>query len=218
LLLGAEAEVGRVPYPKLVLEMSFIKLATLTPVVAAGELLDRIDVLERRLNDRPQPPGSGGPSSGGKTPTPARREASRAEHATSSADATTVPGGGGWEEFLHFVSKEKITLLPYLKSSQTPSCDGAVLALAVPGGYYYDYLTQHTRQVEEMAQRFFGRALRVTVSVAGTAAEPAPAPPESGAALHAAALGNPVVRAAVEILGGEVQEVRSRARREKGKE
>ena len=224
LLLGAEAEVGRVPYPKLVLEMSFIKLATLTPVVAAGELLDRIDVLERRLNDRPQPPGSGGPASGGKTPTPARREAGRAEHAASSAEApvasaaTTIPGGGGWEEFLHFVSKEKITLLPYLKSSQTPSCDGAVLALAVPDGYYYDYLRQHTRQVEEMAQRFFGRALRVTVSVAEAAAAPGPAPPESAAAVHAAALENPVVRAAVEILGGEVQEVRSRPRREKGKE
>jgi hypothetical protein len=68
-----------------------------------------------------------------------------------------------------------------------------------------------------MAQRFFGRALRVTVSVAEAAAA-APAPPESGAALHAAAVGNPVVRAAVEILGGEVQEVRSRGRREKGKE
>jgi hypothetical protein len=175
------------------------------------------------LNERPQPPGSGGPTSGGKTPTPARREVSRTQRAESPteapvvSEATPTPGEHGWQEFLHFVSKEKITLLPYLKSSQTPSCDGAVLALAVPGGYYYDYLTQHTRQVEEMAQRFFGRALRVTVSVAEAAAA-APAPPESGAALHAAALGNPVVRAAVEILGGEVQEVRSRARREKGKE
>ena len=87
LLLGAEAEVGRVPYPKLVLEMTFIKLATLTPVLAAGELLDRIDDLERRLNGRPQSPGSAGPAPGSKTPTPARREgqpcASRRE-----------PGGG----------------------------------------------------------------------------------------------------------------------------
>ena len=134
------------------------------------------------------------------------------------SEATPTPGEHGWQEFLHFVSKEKVTLLPYLKSSQAPSCDGPVLALAVPGGYYYDYLTQHTRQVEEMAQRFFGRALRVTVSVAEAAAAPGPAPPESAAAVHAAALENPVVRAAVEILGGEVQEVRSRPRREKGKE
>lgn len=224
LLLGVEAEVGRVPYPKLVLEMTFIKLATLTPVLAAGELLDRIDDLERRLNGRSQSPGSAGPAPGSKTATPGRREGSRAQRDASPAEApvtsgaTTIPGERSWEGFLYFVSKEKITLLPYLKSSQAPACDGAVLALTVPGGYYYDYLAQHTRQVEEMAQRFFGRTMRVTVSAIEGAPEPPPAPPESAATLHAAALGNPVVRAAVEILGGEVQEVRSRARRERGNE
>ena len=65
-MLAAEAEVGRVPYPKLVLEMSFIKLATLTPVLAAGELLERLDDLEgleehyrRRLPTKSHP-GQGG--------------------------------------------------------------------------------------------------------------------------------------------------------------
>jgi DNA polymerase-3 subunit gamma/tau len=224
LLLNAEAEVGRVPYPKLVLEMAFIKLATLTPVLAAGELLDRIAELERRLNGRPHSSGSPGPAAGSKVSTPARREISRTHRdagpveAAVTSGATTIPGERSWDGFLHFVGKEKVTLLPYLKSSQTPACDGAVLALTVPGGYYYDYLAQHARQVEEMAQRFFGRAVRLTVSAIEAAPESTPAPPESAAALHAAALGNPVVRAAVEILGGEVQEVRSRVRRERGSE
>jgi DNA polymerase-3 subunit gamma/tau len=224
LLLGAEAEVGRVPYPKLLLEMTLIKLATLTPVLAAGELLDRIDDLERRLNGQPQSTGGAGPAAGGKAPTPARRQVGGAQRDASPADSpstsavTTAPGERNWEGFLHFVSKEKITLLPYLKSSRAPSCDGTVLPLIVPSGYYYDYLAQHTGQVEEMAQRFFDRAVRVTVSAAEAAPAPTPAPAESNAKLHAAALGNPVVRAAVEILGGEVQEVRSRARRERGKQ
>jgi DNA polymerase-3 subunit gamma/tau len=224
LLLGVEAEVGRVPYPKLVLEMALIKLATLAPVLAAGELLDRIDDLERRLNGRPHSPGGAGPAPGGQTAPPARREgareqrdASRAEASTASV-ATTIPGERNWEGFLHFVSKERITLLPYLKSSQAPACDGTVLTLVVPGGYYYNYLAQHVRQVEDMAQRFFGSAVRVTVSAVDTVPAPTTPPPESAAALHAAALGNPVVRAAVEILGGEVQEVRSRARRKRGNE
>jgi len=43
----------------------------------------------------------------------------------------------------------------------------------------------------------------------GSAAESAASP----AALHAAALDNPAVRAAVEILGGQVQEVKARPRR-----
>lgn len=225
LLLAAEAEVGRVPYPKLVLEMSFIKLATLTPVLAAGELLERLDDLERRVSTRaPAPSGTASPAPGGKAPAPVRSEAvTRARHDTSAADpepaaAVSSPSeNGSWEEFLTFVGKEKAMLFPYLKSSQPVNCEGPALALAVPRGFNYDYLAQHTRQVEDIAQRFFGRPLRVTVNAVETGPAP-PASTESAAALHAAALGNPVVRAAVDILGGEVREVRPRARRERGNE
>jgi hypothetical protein len=111
-------------------------------------------------------------------------------------------------------------LLPYLKASQPPSTEGPTLTLSVPRGYYYDYLVQrdHMQQIQDLAVRFFGRALRVSVNVTDVAESPRerPSADASPAALHAAALGDPVVKAAVEIFGGEVQEVRSRARREKG--
>ncbi|MFI5364377.1 MAG: hypothetical protein ACHQ4J_02025, partial [Candidatus Binatia bacterium] len=86
-------------------------------------------------------------------------------------------------------------------------------------GYYYDYLAQrdHTQLVEDLARRFFGRALRVIVNAAEAKEAAADAPvAESAAALHAAAMGDPVVRAAVEIFGGAVTEVKSRTRRGKG--
>jgi hypothetical protein len=110
-----------------------------------------------------------------------------------------------------------VTLLPYVSHSQPPRLDGPVLTLNVPRGYYYDYLAQrdHAQLVEELARRFFGRDLRVAVNAVevedsnGSAGES----PESPAALHAAALDNPAVRAAVEILGGQVQQVKARPRR-----
>jgi len=224
LLLQTEAEVARVPYPKLVLELALIKLATLTPVVALEELLDRLGELERGLPAGDGSPGGSRPLSA--TTPPAARPAPRptAERAapTSSEAAphgstASAPRGGSWRDFVAFVGKEKVTLLPYVQISEPPAVDGPVLALRVPRGYYYDYLAQHTDLVQELAARFFGRSFRVTVT--GTdAAEPerAAAEPESPAALQAAALGNPVVRAAVEILGGEVQEVKPRVRRERG--
>jgi hypothetical protein len=136
--------------------------------------------------------------------------------ATAAAEPSPRPAEPSWEAFVSFVGKEKVTLLPYVSSSQVPRVDGPVLALNVPRGYYYDYLAQrdHTQLVEDLARRFFGRELRVTVSASDadeqdTAAQPADSP----AALHAAALDNPAVRAAVEILGGQVQEVKSRPRR-----
>jgi len=229
LLLNAENEVGRVPYPKLVLEMTVIKLATLTPVVAVSELLDRIDDLERRMHGRqptgtdvgPQRPAATEPSAA-----PPRRAATTqrqpvaaaAEPAAESAPGAQPNDAQGWDQFLTFVGKQKITLLPYLQNSEPLSCGGADLVLSVPRGYYYDYLVQRgqTQLVADLAQRFFGRPMRVTVKAADAASEPEPVAAPQPAALHEAALGNPAVRAAVEILGGEVQEVKARPRRERG--
>jgi DNA polymerase-3 subunit gamma/tau len=224
ILITTDADVSRVPYPKLVLEMALIKLATLTPVVGIEDLLERIDELERGLDG-----GNGSPSGSRTRPaeeTPVGRQPPVTEANTGTAAQQPAPmtqsrgQGGNWDEFLAFVGKEKLTLLPYLKASQPPPLDGPVLPLNVPRGYYYDYLVQrdHTQQIQELAARFFGRRLRVTVS-ATHVAEPAhgrAVADDSPASLHAAALGDPVVKAAVEILGGEVQEVRAHQRRQKG--
>ena len=230
ILMKTEAEIGRVPYPKLLMEMTLIKLATLTPVVPLEQVLDRIADLERGLDAAPAPssPSGSPPQSGRSTPVrdPVARNPPRLADAPapapsppSAVGATPHAGGGNWDDFLAFVAKEKVTLLPYLKSSQVPSLDGGVLALSAPRGYYYDYLAQHTQLVQDLAASFFGRPQRVTVSAAEVAAPSGEsAAAESPAALHEAALGNPVVRAAVEILGGEVQEVKSRPRRQKGAE
>ena len=230
LLLATESEISHVPYPKLVLEMALIKLATLTAVVPVDELLERIAELEQRL-------GTGGSATGGSSPAradkplttrpeppPRQRTAEPVAPRPSAAPAGPEPspaaGERSWDDFLAFVAKEKVTLLPYLKSSQPPHLDDPTVVLRVPSGYYYDYLAQrdHTQLAEHLAQRFFGRPLRLTVAALEPADTPGATAAESPAVLHAAALGDPVVRAAVEILGGEVQEVKSRARRGRGPE
>jgi DNA polymerase-3 subunit gamma/tau len=227
LMLATESDVSRVPYPKLVMEMAVIKLATLTPVLAIEELLDRIDDLERRLggtgNDAAGPAGpatTSVKSSAATRPQPAARPQPTAsdEMTAAVAEAPPLPAGErSWDGFVAFVGKEKVTLLPYVSKSQVPRLDEPVLALHVPRGYYYDYLAQrdHAQLVEELARRYFGRDLRVTVSAVdvGAADTTAAEPAESAAAMQAAALDNPAVRAAVEILGGQVKEVKARARR-----
>ncbi len=223
LLLEAENEISRVTYPKLVLEMVIIKIATLTPVVPINDILDSIAELQQRSGTEAPRQSAPAPTDRSAGPPPApRREPAASFNARSTNAPTSAPvasgGDGGWTGFLEFVGKEKIMLLEFLKSSVPPAVDGAVLALAVPRGHFHDYLVQrdNTQAVEQLASRFFGRPLRVTVTPTDAAEAPAPPPSENGAALHAAALGDPTVRAAVEILGGEVQEVKSRARRGKG--
>jgi len=221
LLVTTEGEVARVPYPKLVMEMALLKLATLTPVIAVEEILERMEELERRLGSARGSTGEPGPQPAPKTTAAAPRQRPapvRSEAPMPAAASRTAATNRTWQDFLDFVRTEKVTLSPYLESARPPELDGTVVALQVPRGYYYDYLAQrdHMQLVEELARRFFERPVAVKLTTSDVQAPATEAAPESPAALHAAALGNATVRAAVEILGGEVQEIKPRPRRGKG--
>jgi DNA polymerase-3 subunit gamma/tau len=233
-----------VAYPKLVLEMTLIKLATMTPLVPVTTLLDRLEDLERRQSAGALSPGSpsarrdsstrshpsaadvarpSSPPPAGRSPvrggsgaqtavrpdTPPRSD-DRGPDPAIGTESAAAPTGHGWDEFLQYIAREKVTLLAYLQKSLPPRLDGGDLALAVPKGYYYDYLAQrdHAQLVEVRA----AEPSEGADTSAPTGAEP------KAADLHAAALDHPAVRAAVEILGGEVREVKARSRRGRGDE
>jgi DNA polymerase-3 subunit gamma/tau len=214
-LLETEAEVARVAYPKLIVDMVVIKLATMTPVLPADELLRRIEAAQR-----------GGSADGGSSAsTTAAARTGGARPATASPRNAPSGGaptrqeavGGSWQGFVDFVRRNKITLSAYVEAAVAPQLDGDAIHLRVPAGHFYDYLSTPTNLnvVKELAQKFFARAMRVDVeSHVAAAAEPE-APQPTAAELHEAALSDPTVQAAVQILGGEVQEVRARKRSRK---
>ena len=234
LLMTTEGEVARSATPKLVLEMALIKLATLVPVLPADVLLQRLEAIEHSLGSGTSGGSAGALAAAGSVrparpaPTPAPPALpQRATHQSPVAPAAAPDSGrrpaspgGSWDDFLSFVATEKVTLLTYLRASAPPVLDGPHLTLSVPPGYYYDYLAQkdHTALIEDLARRFFGRPLRVAVnastSEAGSAAPPGPHPAD----LQAVALNDPRVQAAVQILGGEVEQVKPRTRRQRGTE
>jgi DNA polymerase-3 subunit gamma/tau len=213
-LLETEAEVARVPYPKLILDMVVLKLATMSPVLPADELLRRIDAARR---------GGGGESAAAPA---APRPTSRGAADKQTAAPQRPPSGGApsagevighsWEAFLEFVRRSKITLTPYLEAAMAPPLNDGAIRLRVPAGHFYDYLTSPTNLavLKDLAQKFFARSMHVDVE-AGIQDVSAPAAPEPTAAeLHEAALKDPKVQAAMQILGGEVREVRKRPRKE----
>jgi DNA polymerase-3 subunit gamma/tau len=231
ILLEIDEEIGRSPYPKLLLEMTLIKLATLPALVPIDDLLERLEELETRLRRAPGAPAGGGPRGPAGTrpsppaPAPSARRVSERGAAEAEPEpaprptAAPVPTGDAqtqWQEFVAFVNRERVTLGHHLGTCDLRRLEGAVLEIDAPAGFRHDYLARrdHVGEVEELARRFFQRELRVIVrpkTVAngnGSVAEEKKV--ESKADLTAAALGNPVVQAAVQILGGEVAEVRSR--------
>ena len=165
------------------MEMALIKLATLTPVVPVDELLERLDELQRRLGSAAAAAATGavprhrraaraGGAGAGTARNAARRSQRRARAALHAQPPPRRPRrwqtapDHSWDDFLAFVGKQKVSLLPRTcapasrRRSTAPS-----LALRVPAGHYHDYLAQrdHTQLVEDLAQQFFGRPLRVTV-------------------------------------------------------
>ena len=224
ILLETDEEVARTPYPKLVLEMALLKLATLPALLPVDDLLQRLSDLEARLRGgAAQRTATGVPAAAARStaPTPPAAAASPAPPAaarpapSAAATASAPASSGRWEDFVVFVQGERTTLADHLSKCTVRQFSDGGITLAVPRGFRFDYLSRrdHLSLVEELAARFFGRPLRVQVEL-GEAASSGGAPAEparpSTAELTSAAMQNPAVKAAVEILGGEVAEVRER--------
>ncbi len=227
-LLATDEEVGRSPYPKLVLEMALIKLAATPAIVPIDDLLTRIDELEMRLRQpgaasaaATQPRSGREPQAAPVRERPVATPNAELEATPAPQPAPTTPPPAAeptqWDAFVAFVGRERATLAHHLGQCEPARLDARGLDICAPKGFYYDYLSRadHTKELEELARRFFNSPLSVTLSAAAVAngrvnKDAESRPDRSGAELTDAALGNPTVRAAVEILGGEVQEVRVR--------
>jgi DNA polymerase-3 subunit gamma/tau len=244
ILQETDEEAGRSPYPKLVLEMALIKLATLPALLPIDDLLTRIEELETRLRRSPAAVGTqraSAPPPPRQTvrdaaprqrsepapaePPPAPEKVGRAAPKRPAAsEAPPAVGQGGWSDFVHFVRGERPSLADHLRTCEMSRMEGSVLEIEAPAGFRHDYLVRrdHVVEVEDLAGRFFQRPLRVVVHPAAvrkaTENSEASEAKTSTADLTTAALGDPVVRAAVEIFGGEVAEVRSRRSRRREEE
>jgi DNA polymerase-3 subunit gamma/tau len=230
ILQEADEEAARSQYPKLVVEMAVIRLATMPPLLPLEDVLGRLEEMEGRARKgSPATPVRADPPLRTVGAPPRSAEPPVAVPIAAAASPAAPPpqgdGSGDWSGFIAFVAKERGTLAHYLEKCQVAALEQNKLELRAPKGFYYDYLARadHVAQLTDFASRFFARGMAVRVQSDATTnglkpvvANPAPA--ETMAKMTEAALVNPAVRTAVDILGGEVQEVRQRrprAREEK---
>ena len=210
ILLETDEEVARAPYPKLVLEMALLRLTVLPPLLPVDELLQRLAELEARTRSPAAAPRSpAAPAPGSAVSPKATAPAAR----TAPAAPTAGVGEQSWPAFVAFARAERPTLADHLAQCAPAGLDGQTIAIEAPRGFRANYLSRrdHVAQIEELAARFFGRPMQVRVSAADPAQADQPAAPRpTTAELTSAALQDPAVQAAVNILGGEIAEVRER--------
>ncbi|HUI25685.1 MAG TPA: DNA polymerase III subunit gamma/tau, partial [Candidatus Kryptonia bacterium] len=217
IMLAADEEIAHSPYPKIVLEMALIKLATLAPLLPVEQVLQRIEDLDARLRGDGRAVKAAPARSAPLSVVPVEPVPDPDPRAAVSSPVE----GLNWPELVDFVRKEKVTMVTYLEHSQVTRFENELLELAAPEGYYYDYLvhSDHLRTLEELVSRFVNRKVRVKITARAATVAPAAAEAiekPSRAQQAANVMAHPVVRAAVDILGGELHEVKARPRSERG--
>ncbi|GFO67723.1 DNA polymerase III subunit gamma/tau [Geomonas limicola] len=237
LLLKAEGEMGQASFPRLVLEMALMKMATLRPAVPVQELLQRIAALEggappaarpaqlaaaerTAAAPRPQAPvAQAAPS--GAAPRPAAAPAPQAPRPAPQAAPAGPPVGSGdlWGSLVRFIKGKKPMLGSLLEQVYPVRVTPQSLELGcLAGSYELMQVQDNAKQAElrALAGEHFGG--NPTLKVVALDAVPSNAAPslsekksledaERAATLRREAEEHPLVTAAVELFDGEIAEV-----------
>jgi DNA polymerase-3 subunit gamma/tau len=234
-LLREQEDLAWAPQPFAVLEMAVVRLATLAPGDDVARLLARLDALERRLGDaRGAGPGPGGAGGGGSparaaagrpeapaAPRPRRRreaepepetEARRAEPAAPSAAGPIARPEAVFDRLRALAAQEPNGLYGALEGGRIAERSAERLCLRVERRFSAQRLRDRIGALEALCERCFGERLRVEIECdeeLREAEREAPrADQEALRQLRQAALAHPGVNAALELLEGEVVEIR----------
>ncbi|MFO7984136.1 MAG: DNA polymerase III subunit gamma/tau [Desulfuromonadales bacterium] len=214
LLMKTEGELASSAYPRLAMEMALIRLSQLPPAVEVSQLLNRLDSLERHL----AAPAAPGRAAAPPSPPPPREEEPPPKKA--SAPAPAANGEKGWPGLVDAVKSSRPLIGSLLEH-------GSLLALELPrleigfpaGSFHLDRVHEEDIRLslEKMAADFFGEPVKIKVSgIDGEKTRESPSLLETRKAratdskreLRESVLSDPMVKAALDIFGGELKDVR----------
>jgi DNA polymerase-3 subunit gamma/tau len=235
ILLKAESEMAQSGFPRLVLEMALLKMATLAPALPVQELLARLDALRGHLAaggvasappvwERPQ---AGRPRE--TSPAPALSANPPPPRSSQSAEAVKPPKqqpeaavySADWPGFVARVCSEKPMIASLLEDARPLAVGPGLLELGyAPNSFHFTALNTPSTLADltALAKAHFGAETSIRLkSLVGGAQGGAPSIAEKKSRelaeqarqLEDAARSNPAVQAAIDIFGGELGKVES---------
>jgi DNA polymerase-3 subunit gamma/tau len=223
-LVKEQEDLAWAPQPQAVLEMAVVRLATLPEGDDVGRLLTRLDALERRLSGGD--PGEGGDPGAGSGGSPGR---GRRRGGAQAVPASASPAGGPaptppaapeasaplevvFERLHAFAAQRNPRLAAALEGGRLLERDGDRLCLAACNRFAFQRLTGRREALEAIGAEFFGHPVRVEVTLPepseAAGAGEVPNDPEAARRLRQRALEHPAVSRALEVLEGEIAEIR----------
>lgn len=234
LLLKAEGEMAHASFPRLILEMALMKMATLRPAIPVQDLLQRIAALEGTAATRPaqapapRPAAAPAPRPAVPTPPPAAPAAATAPvthsapappAAEAEPAAPPVDEADLWGSLVRFIKGKKPMLGSLLEQVYPVRVTREQMEIGCLAGSYELRLIQDPDKVADLkalAKEHLGS--QPSVKVVALDAVPSGAPAslsekksledaERAAHLRREAEEHPLVSAAVQIFDGEIAEV-----------
>ncbi len=196
-IFQAEAGIRLSPQPKLALEMLFIKLAQLKPVVSFDEIIKKLNQLVKEV-------ATGQPQT---SPTPELATESEQESASSENLAQT------WQQLLAGFSEGCPTLVPNLEKATLTRVGKDFIEITVAGNSFYTTRLRDKKSMaslEKVCDQFFKRKMKIKIVESKKEASQKSQPKESDLArrLKKEALAHPLVTDALEVFQGRVVDVK----------
>ncbi len=209
-LFQAEVGIRLSPQPKLALEMLFIKLAQLKPVVSFDEIIKKLDHLAKEV-----PTGHGITEvkevrQGLQPETPPAPElATESEQESESSENLAQT----WQQLLAVFSESCPTLVPILEKATLTEIGKDFLEITVTGNSFYTARLRDKKSMaslQEACDQFFKRRMKIKIveSGKGTSQKRQHKESDRDRRLKKEALAHPLVTDALEVFQGRVVDVK----------
>jgi len=223
-LLKEQEDLAWAPEPFAVLEMAVVRLATMPPGDDVAKLLARIDALERRLSGEARKTTGSGSGGSGEAQAPRAQPAkrgktgateegageTRAESDANLPEDSSTSAATVYDRLRSLAQEQNRGLFAALQGGRLVAREAGRVEIELPTSVATRQLETRIGDLEQVCERFFGEPTRVTLSTRGSATpEPESGPGEDQARRQRQeALSHPNVNQALEILSGEIVEIR----------
>jgi DNA polymerase-3 subunit gamma/tau len=228
-LLQADWDLSHSTFPKLILETALLKVIDTEPVIPIDEILNRLEALEHRLSGpesapiKPNdvrlsndPPREEGENSETPPPKPATSAGSDEPPGPETNQTTAENLEAKWKELLKSANRENPILAALLSHGQLVALDDRVIKIGFQkGSFHYDRIQEKENKeaTAKIIHAFFNRDVELVFS--GTDKRPRrrsttgkDGETDRERRIRKEVLENPIVKDALEIFEGEIEEIK----------
>jgi DNA polymerase-3 subunit gamma/tau len=221
-LVRLDEELPRAGQPRLLLEMTLVKMAVTPPLVPLEELIARLETLEEKLRQGGGGAGSVSPTNRGSNEAPLfnaepAKSGEPVDKPKPPEDAEPGSGAGdqSWEAFLALVEEREPKLYALITAGEFSGCSGREWRLAFSAGHPLVERIRsgrNAKMINELMAEQFGEGARLIITESKAPLRPPDKPNryQEEEERRREAMEDPVVQAFQDKLGGEIEDIKSK--------